>query len=131
MDMLLYPSCKLYKNGRFRLPNKIKTELLKARYQRVVILADADKKCLIVPVSIWEKKKLDFVLAEELNYPQRPQSLQKTYLQLYPELINYLNNPHTLYIEHNSDHCVIFTDKNYKNENQEQRIVLDNLYEAL
>jgi len=131
MDILLFPSCKLYENGKFRLPSQIKSDLLKARYQRVVILAAKDGRCMILPVSLWEKNKQAFPINEDIKYPCRPQALDKTHLTLHLELMTYLNNPQILYIEFKGDHCLILNEETYLLENIRQKKLLEALYENL
>lgn len=131
MDVLLYPSCKLYANGRFRLPNSIKAELLRKRYQRVVILADSSPCCLLLPVSIWEKNKQALNLNPGLRYPKRPQDISHTHLHLYPALYEYLQKPEKIYVGFSQNICYILNEKEYKKRNRQQEKLLENLYENL
>lgn len=130
-NILSYPSCKLYADGRFRLPNQIREELLKARFLQVVILAAEGEKCIILPISIWEKNRHAFPVLEDLKYPQRPQGLKKTFLKLHPELLKYLKNPQLLFLEYKNDHCLIYNEKNYHQINRKIKEELDDLYENL
>jgi hypothetical protein len=130
-DVLVYPSCKLNADGRFRLPNQIRDELIKARFLQVVILAVEGEKCIFVPISIWEKNKRAFPVLEDLKYHQRPQSLKKIYLKLCPELLKYLKNPQQLFLEHKSDHYLIYNENDYRMINSEIKKQLDELFENL
>ncbi|MCF7911384.1 MAG: hypothetical protein K9M99_02560 [Candidatus Cloacimonetes bacterium] len=99
MDLLEYPSCKLYKNGRFRLPNKVRKHFEKLRVKQVVLLADSQNKIRIIPVSKWERMKLAEKDKLPVQYPIRAQALAGTFLVLHPVLKQYLSNTENLFFQ--------------------------------
>lgn len=130
-DILQYPSCKLYENGSFRLPVKIRKELISKRFKRLVIAADTKGSCVMYPVSVWEKRKKYLDPEKVSDCPKYPQSLDKTFLHIHQRIIACLENPEKLYFEFNGETCRIYSESIYEEMNVLEKDKLNELYESL
>jgi hypothetical protein len=128
MDILQYPSCKLYDNGKFRLPNQIRRELQNRRVHRVVMIAAKPGRLLLLPVSKWERNKKFYNDNYAVNYPVRPQPIAGTFLSLNSQLSDFLGKTENLYFEADGDFHTIWNEKFYKEENDANQKFLEKLY---
>ena len=128
MDVIEYPFCKLYKDGKFRLPNKVRNYLRSLRIQKVVLIPNTGNKILMLPVSHWERSKNYYHENFPVSYPVRPQSIDSTFLYLHPKLIEYLPKTENLFFEQNDKYYLIWIEDEYWQENEKKIIQIKNQY---
>lgn len=129
MDILRYPSCKLYKNGSFRLPAVIKKEFESRRYKKIVIIDAPQQSSMLYPVSIWDKIKKDHI--SHLQYSKYPQTLNKVFMQLQPELVKHLGYTDKLFFLIKADGCMIINRIRYEELNFSRIEKMNELYDTL
>jgi len=127
-DLLEYPSCKLYKNGRFRLPNKVRQQMESWRIRRVVVLADEPGKIRIIQAVKWNRMKAEDKRKIPIKCPVRTQSVSGSFIVLNPCLQQYLGETETIYFELDKDHYLIWNEADYQEQNEIREAELQKMY---
>ena len=112
-DLLEFPNCKLYDNGRFRLPNKVRKQFENGRVKQLVIIPAKNNKLKLIPASWWERMKAEEKKEIPVDFLIRPQSLKATFLELHPELIDYLKATENIYFEADGKLFLLWNDADY------------------
>jgi DNA-binding transcriptional regulator/RsmH inhibitor MraZ len=118
IDFLEFPSCKLYDNGRFRLPNKVRKQLESWRIKKVVMIARKSRKIMLIPAGTWDKMKLEEKNKLPVQYPVRAQLVSGSFLVLHPELIKYLGETEILYFQLKDNYYRIWSRAVYNKANE-------------
>ena len=127
-DLLEYPSCKLYDNGRFRLPNKVRKQFESWRVKQFVLIPAEDDKLKLMPASWWERMKTEEKKQVPVDFPVRPQSLSVTLLELHQDLIKFLGNTEYLHFEAKEKYYLLWNDTDYNRENKFMKEQIQKMY---
>ena len=127
-DLLEYPSCKLYDNGRFRLPNKVRKQFESWRVKQFVWIPAEDDKLKLMPASWWERMKTEEKKQVPVDFPVRPQSLSVTLLELHQDLIKFLGTTKYLHFEAKEKYYLLWNDTDYNRENKFMKEQIQKMY---
>ena len=127
-DLLEYPSCKLYDNGRFRLPNKVRKQFESWRVKQFVLIPFEDDKLKLIPASWWERMKTEEKKQVPVDFPVRPQSLSVTLLELHQDLIKFLGTTKYLHFEAKEKYYLLWNDTDYNRENEFMKEQIHKMY---
>jgi len=127
-DLLEYPSCKLYDNGRFRLPNKVRKQFESWRVKQFVLIPAEDDKLKLMPASWWERMKTEEKKQVPVDFPVRPQSLSVTLLELHQDLIKFLGTTEYLHFEAKEKYYLLWNDTDYNRENKFMKEQIQKMY---
>ena len=127
-DLLEYPSCKLYDNGRFRLPNKVRKQFESWRVKQFVLIPAEDDKLKLMPASWWERMKTEEKKQVPVDFPVRPQSLSVTLLELHQDLIKFLGTTKYLHFEAKEKYYLLWNDTDYNRENKFMKEQIQKMY---
>jgi len=118
MDLLEFPNCKLYDNGRFRLPNKVRKQFESWRVKQLVIIPAENNKLKLMPASWWERMKAEEKKEIPVDFPVRAQSLSATFLELHPDLVKLLGKTEYLHFKIKEKYSLIWNDTDYDHRNK-------------
>jgi hypothetical protein len=130
MDLLRFPSCKLYENGNFRLPNILKLNFQKQRIKKVVLLLIDDDVMMLLPASKWERNKRKFKAEMKLDLPVRAQSINATFLRIPARILETLTPTQRIYFKNSEHHYIIYTSSAYLQKNQERIRLIHSLADS-
>ena len=131
MDLLEFPNCKQYDNGRFRLPNKVRKQFESWRVKQLVIIPTENNKLKLMPASWWERMKAEEKKEIPVDFPIRPQSLTATFLELHPELITYQGATENLHFKAKEKYYLLWNDATYSRENEIMKEQIHKMYHGV